>query len=320
MSWGPLPARAGAADVEKVRLVTDHLRALDAKIGGGGAVDPARAALAHATRLLDRVGDERTRTALDLALADMANVTGWACHDSGQQDHAAGYLMWGLGRALDSGTAHGTGLAANLVFGLARVALYRRDPQTALGLIEHGHSLASTVDDSAASAQLHATAAWAYAIMDRRRDMADSLTRAEDTMSRATAGDPWKQIFFSTGDFAGHQALVYSELAGHTHDALTAETSAAAALDKTRISLSAPAPDRPPRSRTFDAIVAAQSALRLGDLDTGTTMGRRALSGAGQTTSRRAVDRLREVAVAATPHTHDSTIADLHHELVAAGI
>ncbi|MGN2642355.1 hypothetical protein ACTD5D_40530 [Nocardia takedensis] len=322
MSWGPLPARAGHADVDKVRRVTDHLRTLDTEIGGGAAVDPARAALAHAARLLDRVGDDRTRTELDLALADMANVTGWACHDSGQQDHAAGYLMWGLVRALDSGTAHGTGLAANLVFGLSRVALYRQDPRTALGLVEHGHTLAASIEDRGASAQLHATAAWAYAIMDQPRAVTDSLTRAEDAMSRATAGEPWKQIFFSTGDFAGHQALVHSELAKHTTDPALARVSAATALDKTRISLAAHAPDRPPRSRTFDAIVAAQSALRLGDLDTGTTMARRALTGAGQTTSRRALDRLREVAVAATPHTHDSTVAELHHELLtaAAGI
>ncbi|WP_405183558.1 hypothetical protein OG225_41470 (plasmid) [Nocardia sp. NBC_01377] len=318
LSWGPLPARAGTTDVDQVRLVTDHLRTLDAKVGGGATVDPARAALAHAARLLDRVADDRTRTDLDLALADMANVTGWACHDSGQQDDATGYLMWGLDRALASGTAQGTGLAANLMFGLARVALYRQDPRTALGLVEHGHTLATAVDDRGATAQLHATAAWAHAILDNPHAMTDSLTRAEDAMSSASAGEPWKQIFFSAGDFAGHQALMHCELANHTADASVARASAATALDKTRTSLSAHAPDRPSRSRTFDAIVAAQSALRLGDLDTGITMTRRALTGARETTSRRANDRLREVINAAAPHTHNSTLTQLHHELVSA--
>ncbi|MBF6353627.1 hypothetical protein IU449_03520 [Nocardia higoensis] len=318
-AWGPPPARVGHLDVVRLGHVTRHLRALDAETGGGAALDPAVAALEHSSRLLERA-DTKVRAELLAALADMANVVGWAAHDAGHHELAAAHLMRALDWALAADSAHGSALAANILFHLARVALYREDPDTALGLVRHGHGLTARTGNTAESAQLHATAAWAHALKGDHRQVAESLARAEDDIHASSAPEaPWMRIFFAPGDFAGHQALVYSALASHTTDARTAESVATTALERTRVSLPQATRDRPSRSLTFDAIVAAQNAFRLGDLDSAIPMTKQALSGAAATTSRRATERLQEIALAAAPHTHHGTVADLHHDLVLAG-
>lgn len=317
-TWGPLPARVGHLDVVQLGQVTRHLRALDAETGGGAALDPAIAALEHSSRLLDRA-DTGVRAELLVALGDMADVVGWAAHDAGHHELAAAHLMRGLNWALAADNNHGFALAANLLYSLARVAMYREDPDTALGLVHHGHSLTERTGNTPESAQLHATAAWAHALKSDHRQVAESLARAEHDIHASSAPEaPWMQIFFAPGDFAGHQALVYSALASHATDSQVAQSAAETALDRARVSLPQ-TQDRPPRSITFDAIAAAQTAFRLGDIDSAIPITQRALAGATATTSRRATDRLREIALAAAPHTHHSAVADLHHDLVLAG-
>lgn len=321
LSWGPLPERVGAEEVERLRRLTAHLRDLDSAFGGGVAVDPASAALDRGTGTLDRCTELAVRADLHVTLADLANVTAWAHHDSGQQNRARERLAQGLEWALSSDTREGTSLAGHLVFALARVALHQHDPESALKLVQFGQIPAAEAGDGGVGAQLRATAAWAYAMIGRPREMTDSLSRAERDMQLAAANepsDPWMRVFYCHVDFAGHQALVHGVLAAHTTDRALAESSAATALELTEMSLAGSAPDRPARSLLFDRIVAAQSAFRVGDVDTGVKMTAEVLSDITVISSRRAVERLPQIAAASAPHARSGVVADLVHVLELA--
>lgn len=320
----PRTGRVGAGDVRRIQAMTAHFRGMAGEFGGASVVDPATAALDSAAGLVGRCDDDSVRTDLHIALGDLANVVGWAHHDSGGQDQALAYLTRGLHWALASGAREGFSLASNLLFGMARVSLQQTDPESALKLAQLGHVPAAEAGDTGSTAKLHSTAAWAYAMMGRGREMTDSLRRAEDDMHTA-GGDrmpqPWMQVFFSPGDFAGHQALVYSSLAAHTTDRVLAETSAAKAVALTDVSLAESCGDRPPRSMLFDQIVAAQSRFRVGDVEAGLESAHRVVSGVADIASRRAVERLPEIMVAAARFAHTSTVSDVMRELgqAAAG-
>ncbi|MEU7765030.1 hypothetical protein AB0B25_07900 [Nocardia sp. NPDC049190] len=300
-----------------MRHLTTHLRDLDSAFGGGVAVDPASAALDWGIGALNRGVGRTVQPDLHVALADLAKVAGWAHHDSGQQSRARERLAQGLEWALLSSTREGASLAGNMVFALARVALHQHDPVSALKLVQFGQIPAAEAGDVGVRAQLQATAAWAYAMMGRPREMADSLSRAEHDMQLAAANepsDPWMRVFHCQGDFAGHKALVHGVMAAHTTDRVLAESSATTALELTDMSLAESSPDRPVRSLIFDRIVAAQSAFRTGDVDTGVKMAAETLSETRVISSRRAVERLPQITAAAAPHTRFSAVADLIHE------
>lgn len=313
LNTGPLPLRVGGAEVKRLRELTARLRGLASQFGGEMVVDPA-AAPQRGAAMLDRC-DEEIRADLHIALADLANEAGWAFHDSGQQARALERLTQGLDWALSSDTREGASLASNLLYGMARVALHQNDPGSALKLVQFGQVPAAEAGDDGGIAQLHATAAWAYAMMGRPREMTESLRRAEHNMSTATATEPWMRIFFSSGDFIGHQALVHGVLATHTTDRMVAQSAAATSFELTAMSLAGSESDRPVRSLLFDKIVAAQAAFRVGDVDAGVRMSDQALGETAVVASRRAVERLPEIAVAARLHMGSSTVADLMQEL-----
>ncbi|MGQ4619000.1 hypothetical protein [Nocardia sp. R7R-8] len=306
----------GLSDVTRLRLAIDELRSLDSRLGGGFAVDPALGALAQGVGLLSQCGDE-VRPELELALADLSNTVAWAHHDAGQQQQARLHLAQGLGWALDSGTITGFGLAADLFFGLARVELHEGDPGTALKMVQLGQIAAADAHDIGAAAQLQATAAWAYALIGQHRQMADSLARAEHEMSLVDphSSEPWMKVFFSGGGYLGHQALVHGVLAANTDDPAIAAASATRATELTTTSLTLSGPDRPARSLLFDRIVAATNNFRVGDLDTAITLTHRAVADLEEIATQRGIQRLPEIVVAATPHSSDSAVAEVMHQV-----
>ncbi|MEW1734354.1 hypothetical protein AB0346_00175 [Nocardia beijingensis] len=318
---GAVPARIGPSDVARLRAITEDLSAQQNRYGGCVMVDATCATLGWSAGLLRADCEESTRDQLLLALTELGNVAGWACHDAGQQTQAHRYFSQALAWAKTVDTPQADSLAANVTFGMGRVALQQRDPKTALRLVQLGQIAAQDAGDLGEAAQLHATAAWAYALMGQRDRVNDSLARAQHEMSRVDRNrvQPWSRIFFSTGDFLGHTALVNGALAAALDDQHTVAQLAENCIELTSSSLSLIDETRPARSVVFDRIVLSTALFRVGAVDDGIRETHRVLEQTSTIRSARAVQRLTEIqdASARFARTH-SAVGDLQHELASA--
>ncbi|MBB5918380.1 transcriptional regulator with XRE-family HTH domain [Nocardia transvalensis] len=305
-----LPTRVGAADVAQLRSITDDLRRMANHHGGCAAVDAACGALSWSSQLLPRASTPSVRDDLCLALAHLANIAGWACHDAGNQEQARRLLAQALTYSRSVDSAEADSLTATGMYGLGRISLHQRKPKETLWFAQLGQVAAQGGRDLSGSARLHATAAWAYALMGQHRQVEDSLDRAHHEMCRVDTAtlEPWHRLFFTHGDFTGHRALVSQVLA--TSDSVNARTYAERAAELATTSLAESGPDRAPRSLLFDRIVLATSQLLAHDVDAGTATAFHALSDAGAIRSVRAVERFAEVGTAAQPFVSRHSGAD----------
>ncbi|MGW4769883.1 hypothetical protein ACWEO2_17785 [Nocardia sp. NPDC004278] len=318
---GTLPSKAGSADVARLRAITDDLGEQQNRYGGSATVDATCAALGWSAGLLRADCSDSTRNELLLALTDLANIAGWACHDSGQQTLAQRYLSRALMWAKAVEAPEADSRAADVLFGMGRVALHQRQPKDALRLAQLGQIAAQDAGDLGESAQLHATAAWAYGLMGQRQRVEDSLARAQHEMSRINLDqlEPWHKVFFTAGDFAGHRALVNGVLAAALDDQTAAVELAEESVALTRSSLSAADADRPARSLLYDRIVLSTALFRVGEVDSGVREATVVLEQMQTIRSGRAMERLAEIEAAATPFAASyADVRDLTHELVLA--
>jgi len=312
----PVPERAGFSDVAQVQAVTAQLRALDQRHGGGAAIDAARGFLGWATGMLHSRQDEPTRQSLQIALADLSSLVGFAFHDAGDQGKARSHLSQALVYARD---ADAPGLVAAVLYRLGRVSLHREQPLDALRLFQLGQIAAQDADDPAEVARLHANEAWAYAQMGQQHQMSSALARAEDEMSRVdpAGAQPWTAVFFSPGDFAGHRALVHGVLTRATRDHATASRHATAAAELAATALATSTTERPARSQVFDRIVLAAAQLQAGDADAGIRTGQDAVALTESLRSARATARLTDVAEAASAYRARPDAVELRRRIAA---
>lgn len=81
-----LPSRLGISDLTRLRALTERLRSLDRTYGGYAATLSTTAEW-H-LGLLSAPHDDAVTSSLGSALAELHNVAGWACYDSGLHRHA----------------------------------------------------------------------------------------------------------------------------------------------------------------------------------------------------------------------------------------
>ena len=294
----PTPEDVGPTDVEHVRLVAASLRGLDQRHGGFAVVDAAEGLLRSTERLLSGCRDGATAASMRMALAELARLTGWAYHDTGEQDRARSYLALAFLYAQQAGA---DSLAASIFYVLGRISLFERRPKSALRLFQLGQISAQDGSNRAESARLYSNSAWAHAMIGNERQMRDALARAEHEISLVddVDVDPWTQVFFTVGEYTGLTAVVYNEFAGATANSALAERYTGVAIDTARASLLASQPDRPRRSMLFDLTTIATGCFRLHDRDNAVDSGVTALGMTGTVLSVRALDRLKSMAGAA---------------------
>lgn len=298
----PVPDCVGPADVEQIRSTTAELRRLDQRYGGGAAVDAARGFYGWARGMLHSTADALTHRELKVALADFSSLVAWAFHDVGQQTAARRYLMNALVLARD---ADETALMASILYRLGRISMHQGQPVDALRMLQLGQIAAQDAGDPAEIARLHANEALAYAMLGKEIHIKDSLARAEFEMGRADPADvsPWTTLYFTPGDYTGHQALVYNALAANTQERTQMARFAAKAAELADDAIASSGPDRPVRSLTFDRIILATNQLRTGEFENGLAAARRAISESERLKSVRATERLAEIASAASMNT-----------------
>ena len=129
--------RIGTADVARIEQSTRHFAATDAEVGGGLSREAAVGQLKHAIDLMryssytSSVGNR-----LLAAVAELAGMVGWMCHDSGMPGPAQRYLVYGLQAARESSDPRAQAHVVAILADMARHMRWLGRPDSAVRLLD----------------------------------------------------------------------------------------------------------------------------------------------------------------------------------------
>ncbi|MEV7970836.1 helix-turn-helix transcriptional regulator [Sphaerisporangium sp. NPDC088356] len=298
----PVPDNIGDAEVEQVETVTQSLRALDYRYGGGVCRDAVVAQLAWSQHLLQATCTERVGRRLHRALADQHNLAGWTSFDVGLYGAARQHLARALEQAKH---AKDPSLAANILYRMGRVHLHLNRVEDALRFFQLGQICAQDASCELTVAMLCANEAWAYALLGDERLAMKSISRARDEYARADrqAAPAWVR-FFGDADIEAASGMTHASLAithpGHLSKAAELLSNSVRNRDQTMA-----------RSKVFELIGLATVQLRLGEVEEGLGHGHEAVTLVTQIRSVRTIDRLEPLREAAAEQPQDSGAREL---------
>ncbi|HEX4705496.1 MAG TPA: tetratricopeptide repeat protein [Pseudonocardiaceae bacterium] len=273
------------ADVERLEIATSSIRALDYRYGGGRCRTAVATVVAQAEPLLGAAASDPVLARLCTALADLHNLAGWVCFDTGSTTVARTHFNRALTLAAQAGNDD---LITNICYRAGRMHLHRDAPRDALGVFRLGQHVAHACGSALASAILHVNQAWAHAKLGLADQAHALLGMAEDAFARTNshAAPPWA-AFFSPVDLTAMAGTVHTDLAR-----VVDPSHAVTAIPLLESSIDGYGPDMA-RSRAFNLISLAVNHVLDGDLDHAATVGARAVAACGDLTSTRVRDRLR---------------------------
>jgi len=134
---GGTGGRVGAADVARIEQSTQYFAATDADVGGGLSREAAVGQLKHAVDLM-RYGSYTATVGNRLlsAVAELAGVVGWLCHDSGMSGPAQRYLVYGLQAARESTDPRAALLVVGILADMARHMRWLGRPDSGARLLD----------------------------------------------------------------------------------------------------------------------------------------------------------------------------------------
>jgi transcriptional regulator with XRE-family HTH domain len=307
------PTRIGAAEVAQVRMVTAQFRSLDSQLGGGAALDAARAFAGWAQGMLIARQSEATARALQVAVADLHLLIGWIQHDAGTPAAARRHYLQALALAKE---ADDSVLAVETLCDLAWINIEGRRPREAVRLAR----LAATDPESiypGTLAELSVMEAYGRAQLGDEAGVRASLASATARLGEADpAAVPVNATrarhMLGAGGYAGRVARVYEELGRHAEHRRYAEV----AIGHAYTALAAYDPTSR-RRIVLDRIALASAQLRSGARDDGLRTARSVLTETETLRSTRALARLTDIADAARPHAGHSDADDLRTRIAA---
>ena len=294
--------RVGAPEVQQVEVVTEALRALDSRYGGGACRGAIVGHTKHAEQLLAQTRDEGVRQGLLLALADLNALAGWVAFDTGDYREALTFF----GRALEQAPQVGAhSLVASTLYSVGRVYLHCQLPRPALRFLQLGVVAAQDSGCRQTMALLLANEAWAHGALGNEAAVQVAIDRAQAAFGgadRASAA-PWVR-FFVDGDLYALEGYAYAALkrpSAAAHERAVLALTKAAALR---------GPDRA-RSRMFNLSALAAAHFAGGDIKAGVEAGTEALLLSPPLSSVRVAGRLDAMRQAAMPHRSTPDVKDL---------
>lgn len=279
------PARVDRTDVRHVETLTSALRALDHEYGGGACRDACVALLNWASPLLDAGSASRVLHRLQVAIADLHNLAGWASFDMGLLESAHLHFGRAMGLARASGNC---ALEANIHYRMGRVHLHYELAEDALASFRRGLPIARASGSTLAMSILHANEAWALAKLGAERQALRQFACAEDEFARARTEDapPWAR-FFDLADLVSIGGMVHTELA-RTCDVRYARS----AIPLLTRAISSGGEDAA-RSQSFRLAALAMNYLVRNEPEQALEVGEQAIAVSGPIRSARTRDRMR---------------------------
>jgi hypothetical protein len=129
--------RVGAADVARIERSTSYFAATEADVGGGLSREAAVGQLKYAVDLM-RYGSYTATVGNRLlaAVAELAGMVGWMCHDSGMSGPAQRYLVYGLQAARESTDPRSQILAVSILTNMGRHMRWLGRSESAVRLLD----------------------------------------------------------------------------------------------------------------------------------------------------------------------------------------
>ncbi|MBB5160066.1 helix-turn-helix domain-containing protein [Saccharopolyspora phatthalungensis] len=314
--------RIGVADAEAIENMTDWFRQTVYAQGGGLIHSAALAQLQAVRSFDDALCTEEIRERVDLAIADLAWIVGWASRGIGAHEQAEQLLLFALNRAKRAEQhPRSTDLTIGVLLDAAAQVMrprqdHSRQARSALRLVELGFNVANTsIHNASASthADLYANRAFYHATLGNSDQCHDALNREVETFAtiRPDTVPPWDR-HVTEAEIASHRAYAMGLLARTQPEFVpTAIEQLDAVVNDPNLTYAS--------TRAFQLTNLSELYIRGGDLDTGIRIGHEAITAVNGLSSRHMRDRLQAIADAAEPFAAKSSdMAQLRKDVHAA--
>jgi tetratricopeptide (TPR) repeat protein len=303
------PDRPGTSDVEALEAQTRTLRAVDYQSGGGMCRDAVVVRIHRGHQMLKTRVPEPVRDRLFCAVADLHNLAGWTCFDSGHVGAAHHHLDVALELAARGGN---DSLTANVHYRRGRIHLHHGTPDEALAQFQLGQLAARRSGSKLAASILSANQGWAYAKRGDANLAVGLLERAKEEFSESEESTPpdWAR-FFTEIDVSAMVGSAHTDLAlrsggWHIKAAISALIDAVGRYGPEMA-----------RSRSLCLIMLAIGHLLDGDSDQALSVGLEAIDAAETLKSVRTRDRLRPLKQEADKRREDADSRTLSEAVTA---
>lgn len=282
--------RITADVVTPLTATVDELRRMDDQAGGGRVLPLVQPQIDTVTAMLDR-GSYTSGVGVQLhqALADVAQLAGWAAHDAGRRRAARRYFAASLYAAHAAGDQL---LAVHTMSAIGFALVDQGDPDTALRVLDT--AVGTTPKGrryDVVRAMLHAWAARAHAARRDRQAFGRSVAEAGRLFEASEPGHtPGWLYWFPHPETMAETGRGFL-LVGDPERAVAMLGDGAGVADET------------PRDQVLYATYQAEALIALDDIDGAAEHGQRALRLAGGVESPRAVGHLACVAESMVGHT-----------------
>ncbi|MCA1672161.1 MAG: helix-turn-helix domain-containing protein, partial [Actinobacteria bacterium] len=181
--------RVSSGLVNRLPAMIAELRGMDDVAGGGDVLSLAQYHFSWVAGLLDEASyDDATGRKLHLALAELGQLAGWVCHDTGHHGLAQRYYIAGL-RAAHA--ADDRLLGAHILGSMAYQTARQGQPAEAVTLIESAVAGTRGQQTPRLLAELRIRQAYAYAILKNRSACMSAISQARAHVEQpARADDP----------------------------------------------------------------------------------------------------------------------------------
>ncbi|MEV4479088.1 helix-turn-helix domain-containing protein [Micromonospora coxensis] len=306
----PRSRRLGSADIARLNAVLELYRSVDYECGGGLLHREVDRFAQSVYALLDWSHPEALTPRLVTSVAAARQLAGWTALDAGLHDQAQRHFAAAERAAL---VADDTLLAARVRYCQARQLQHQRHNRDALATLQLARTQLGAAATPAVSAMLWGAEAASLAALEQPKEALTALGRSTDAFDRIAGGrEPEWMRFYDRGELLAQYGRVYRDLARADRKFAPAAVrwvqEAIAAFGQQNV-----------RSTVLNEVGLCSALFLSGDHRQAISVGRRVIRRGGSLTSRRMVDRIRNVRRDLAAYRTDPEVAALSSELATFG-
>ncbi|MEV0726345.1 XRE family transcriptional regulator [Micromonospora purpureochromogenes] len=280
------PRRIGSADVVRLNAVLQLYRSVDYECGGGLLYREVDRFAQSVYALLDGSQSEALTPRLVASVAAVRQLAGWTALDAGLHSEAQRHFLAAERAALTAGDVL---LAARVRYCQARQLQHQRHNRDALATLRLARTQLGSAATPAVSAMLYGAEAASLAALGDRQGALSTLGRATGSFDRIVGDrEPEWMGFYDRGELLAQYGRVYRDLAranrSFAPDAVNWVREAVAAFGPQNI-----------RSTVLNEVGLCSALFLADEPQQALAVGRRVIERAGKLTSRRTVDRVRNL-------------------------